>query len=138
MNTIKEVWFSNNRIYVKLSDGSTRNRPLEAFPTLKLAPDELRDKYEINKWGDGIRWKDIDEDVHVSSFYETKEPNCNNETAELLSRFPWIDLTALANEMRVHKSVLLSYIYGMVQPSDERKKLLKDTLHVMGTKLMAV
>ena len=48
MNTITEVWFSNNRIYVKLSDGSTRNRPLEAFPTLKLAPDELRNKYEIN------------------------------------------------------------------------------------------
>lgn len=138
MNTITNVWFSNNRIYVKLSDGSTRNRPLEAFPTLKLASDEIRERYVINKWGDGIRWKVIDEDIHISSFYETTEPNQNNETALLLSRFPWIDLGALADEMRVHKSVLLSYVYGMSQPTKEREKLLKDTLHTMGSKLLAI
>ena len=34
MNTIKDIWFDANRIYVKTDDEKTFSRPLEAFPLL--------------------------------------------------------------------------------------------------------
>lgn len=70
MEAIKEVWFSNNRIYIRLSDGNTYNRPLEAFPVLMEASDSERKSFEINRYGDAIRWAALDEDIHVSSFFE--------------------------------------------------------------------
>ena len=39
MNTIKDIWFDANRIYVKTDDEKTFSRPLEAFPLLKDASD---------------------------------------------------------------------------------------------------
>lgn len=39
--------------------------------------------------------------------------------------------------INVHKSVLLSYIYGMKQPTEGRMKLLKDALHMMGAKMLS-
>lgn len=137
MDVIKEVWFDNNRIFVRLDGDIVYNRPLEAFPTLLEASDEEREKYEINKYGDALRWRTLDEDIHVSSFKETKEPNTDNEVARILRKFPWLNYAALAKAMNVHKSLLLRYFYGMVEPSAERMSLLKDTLHIMGKEMLS-
>ncbi len=137
MEAIKKVWFDSNRIYVQLADGMTLNRPLEAFPTLKDASDEQRAKVEINHFGDALRWRELDEDIHISSFLETNEPQCDNEVSRLLNRFPWIDIAEVARLMNIHKSVLDSYRYGMQQPTPLRMSLLRDTLHIMGAKLLS-
>lgn len=136
MEAIKKVWFDNNRIYIELADGATYNRPLEAFPTLMEASDEQRGAYEINRFGDALRWPALDEDVHVSSFLEITEPCKNNKVAEIFRQFPWLSIPEVARMINIHKSVLLSYIYGMKEPTEERMKLLKDTLHLMGAKMM--
>lgn len=135
MEAIKDVWFSNERIYVRLEDGVTFNRPLEAFPTLKIASDAERSAFEINRYGDALRWKGLDEDIHVSSFLETQEPCEDNEVASIFKRFPWLNIVEVARMMKIHQSVLLSYIYGMKVPTTERMTQLKDTLHFMGQQL---
>lgn len=137
MEAIKDVWFDNNRIYIKLEDGMTYNRPLEAFPTLMEATDDQRNAYEINHFGDAIRWRQLDEDIHVSSFLETSEPCRDNNVAQIFQQFPWLNITEVARMMNIHKSVLLSYIYGMKEPSTERMKMLRETLHLMGAKMMS-
>lgn len=136
MDRIEKVWFDNNRIYVQLQNGNVFNRPLEAFPTLMSANSIEREDYEINRYGDALRWKKLDEDIHVSSFKETQEPNYDNEVTKVLNRFPWIDLKAIASSMNIHISVLMLYVYGMAKPSPERMAMLKDVLHNMGNSLL--
>ena len=135
MEAIKDVWFSNERIYVRLADGMTYNRPLEAFPMLKMASEEERSAFEINKYGDALRWKKLDEDIHISSFLETTEPCGDNDVAAIFRKFPWLNIAEVAKMMKIHLAVLLSYIYGMETPSEERMKQLKDVLHFMGSQL---
>lgn len=137
MEAIKNVWFDNNRIYIRLKDGTTYNRPLEAFPILMEASDGERMAYEINKFGDALRWKSLDEDIHISSFLETSEPHRDNMVAELFRQFPWLNIAEVARMINVHKCVLLSYIYGMKEPTEERMKHLKEALHLMGAKMIS-
>ena len=42
MDTIKDIWFDANRIYMKTDGGETFSRPLEAFPLLKDASDRYK------------------------------------------------------------------------------------------------
>ncbi|MFQ8804129.1 MAG: DUF2442 domain-containing protein [Alistipes indistinctus] len=62
--------------------------PLEAFPVLKDATDDERMNYTIEMRGEAIRWAKLDEDIHISSFFETAEPNYSNEIAAIFSHFP--------------------------------------------------
>ena len=61
MNTIKDIWFDANRIYVKTDDEKTFSRPLEAFPLLKDASDKERLDFKIGKFGDDVlkQWNRI-------------------------------------------------------------------------------
>ena len=45
METIKNIWFENDRIYMLSSEDKVYSRPLEAFPALKEASDEARRAY---------------------------------------------------------------------------------------------
>lgn len=47
------------------------------------------------------------------------------------------NIAEVARMMNIHKSVLLSYIYGMKEPSTERMKMLRETLHLKGAKMMS-
>lgn len=73
MEKITKVWFEGGRICIATDDGKTYGRPLEYFPILKEATDEQREAWKINKFGDAIRWEEIDEDIHLSSFYDMEE-----------------------------------------------------------------
>lgn len=135
---IKDVWFGKNRIWMLDSEGVTHSRPLEAFPTLKLASDEQRADFFIHLNDTALRWPQIDEDIHVSSFYEDGEPQLDNEIASIFKKFPELNPMKVAEAMGVHYSLLYRFIYGMLTPSTKRKVELKNALRRLGSQLLEV
>ena len=138
MAKIEKVWFDTNRIYLLTDGGETLSRPLEAFPVLKDASESDRLDFKIGRFGDDIRWEKLDEDIHISSFYDTIEPDPDNEVARIFSRFPQINVSEMAKYIGINKSLLAKYIYGIKKPSIERMQKIKQAFHMMGEELIAV
>ena len=138
MAKIEKVWFDANRIYLLTDSGDTLSRPLEAFPVLKEASEPEQLDFKIGRFGDDIRWEKLDEDIHVSSFYDTVEPNPDNEVARIFSKFPQINVSEMAKYIGINKSLLAKYIYGIKKPSAERMLKIKESFHLMGQELIAV
>ena len=137
MERIKNIWFDENRIYMKTTEGRVLSRPLEAYPELKDASMEQRNDFSIDEEGTSIRWEDLDADMHISSFYETSEPNSQNEVAAMFKRFPWLNVSEVANAIGINKSLLARYIYGISKPSEKRLQQIRVTLHTLGTELLS-
>ena len=135
METIKNVWFDANRIYIRTKEGNKYSRPLEAFPELKDADAEQRNAFTISSDGEEIRWESLDADLHISSFFETKEPNYQNEVALLFARFPWLNYAEVAKEIGVYPSLIARFIYGMAEPTPSQMKQLRSSLHAFGREL---
>jgi hypothetical protein len=60
-----ELWFSENKQFVRLIDGREIGVPLEWFPNLRDAS-----AADLNNWrfiggGIGIHWETLDEDISV-------------------------------------------------------------------------
>lgn len=138
MERIVNVWFTPDRIYIRTNVDEIYSRPLEAFPILKDASAAQREEYTIELGGEALRWKAIDEDIHISSFFETVEPNCDNEIAAIFKRFPQLNVSEVARSMGINKSLLSKYIYGIKKPSIQRKMQIKETLHILGEELIGV
>ena len=132
METIVKVWFGENRIYIKTQEGNTYSRPLEAFPLLLDATPEQRSRYEIGIDGDDLRWDEIDEDIHISSFYNTEEPNTDNVIANIFKRFPQLNVSEMARTIGINKSLLSRYIYGIKKPSQKRIDEILDAIRHLG------
>ena len=82
--------------------------------------DEQWAKYEIGLEGDDIHWDEIDEDIHISSFFESVEPNIDNPIADIFNRFPQLNVSEVARTIGINKSLLSRYIYGIKKPSQQR------------------
>ena len=123
---------------METENGETYNRALEAFPVLKDATQQQRNAFKIGKDKTDIRWKELDEDIHINSFFDTAEPDYNNTVAISLKQFPQLNISALANQIGINKSLLAKYIYGIKKPSKERKKEIERALHSLGKKLLEV
>ncbi|MBQ9569981.1 MAG: DUF2442 domain-containing protein, partial [Prevotella sp.] len=93
MEQIKNLWFDKNRIYIRTTDERILSRPLKAYPELDEASVEQRNDFTIDEDGMAIRWEALDADMHISSFYETSEPNEQNEVAAMFNRFPWLNIS---------------------------------------------
>ncbi len=137
MEKILKVWFENERIFIYTDQGHTLSLALEVFPTLKDATAEQRNAVVIKPWGDAMRWEEIDEDIHISTFYEDLKPNHDNEVADLFNRFPQLNVSEVARLIGIHKSLLAQYIYGVKTPSKERMQKIKSVLHQLGLDLAA-
>ncbi|MBQ4387214.1 MAG: DUF2442 domain-containing protein [Prevotella sp.] len=137
MEKIKTLWFEDNRVYMKSTDGKVYSRPLEAYPELADATSEQRNDYTIEDDGMSIRWEDLDADMHISSFYETTEPNSDNEVAAMLNRFPWLNVSEVARYLNINKSLLARYIYGISKPSEQRLLQIREALHAFGHELQS-
>ena len=61
-----------------------------------------------------------------------------NEVAAIFKRFPQLNISEIARQMGINKSLLSKYIYGIKKPSPERLLLIKETLHALGKELMEV
>ena len=138
MEKITKVWFDGGRICIATDDGKTYGRPLEYFPILKEATDEQRGAWKINRFGDAIRWEEIDEDIHLSSFYDTEEPDAANVIGDVFRRFPQLNVSEVARTIGIHKSLLSKYIYGSTKPSERRTAEILDTLPQIGRDLAQI
>ena len=138
MEKITKVWFEGGRICIATDDGKTYGRPLEYFPILKEATDEQREAWKINKFGDAIRWEGIDEDIHLSSFYDTRKPDENNVIGKVFRRFPQLNVSEVARTLGIHKSLLSKYIYGTKKPSEKRIEEILNTLRQLGRDLSQI
>lgn len=138
MDQISRVWFADNRIYILTSDGSEKSRPLEAFPRLKDASDVQRNSFVV--WDDGhsIRWEEIDEDIHVSSFDDSIEPNFDNDVANMLDAVGCLDLTAFAEMVGISKTKLDLFRYGIWTPSDKTMQKIREGLRQIECRIAAV
>ena len=56
---------SEDELVVRLVDGRTISVPIKWFPRLRETSLESRQKWRIFGGGIGIRWDDIDDDIHV-------------------------------------------------------------------------
>ena len=138
MEKIKNIWFEKERIYMLSSDDKIYSRSLEAFPALKEASEEQRKEFTVEMRGTALRWKELDEDIHISSFFHTEEPDYANEVAAIFNRFPQLNVSEVARNMGINKSLLSKYIYGIKRPSPDRLLQIKEALHVLGKELIAV
>ena len=136
MEKIKSLWFDENRIYIRTTENRVLSRPLEAYIELQEASAEERNDFVIDKDGVSIRWEKLDADMHILSFYETTEPNYRNEVAEMFNRFPWLNVSEVANAIGINKSLLARYIYGISKPSEQRLNQIREALHEMGKELL--
>lgn len=55
-------------VHVRSGDGRAKINVTTLFPRLFNATPFQRSRYEIGLEGDDLRWEDIDEDIHISSF----------------------------------------------------------------------
>ncbi len=135
MEKIQEIWFDNDRIYMKSITGKEFSRPLEAFPVLKDANDVERQKFYI--WGNGeyVRWQRLDEDLSVESFLEEQEPNFDNEVSRIFRRCPWLNIGEVAKFIGMPKAVLDRFIYGIWQPKEETLAAIKNGIRSMSSEL---
>jgi hypothetical protein len=62
-----DVYFSEDALHVRLSDGREVSTPLEWFPRLRDATPEQRNNWRLIARGIGIHWEDVDEDISVAS-----------------------------------------------------------------------
>ena len=137
MEKIKNLWFDGNRLYMRSSDGRVFSRPLEAYPELEEASVEKRNDFVIDDDGQAVRWEALDADMHISSFYETTEPNESNEVAAMFNRFPWLNVSEVARYLDINKSLLARYIYGISKPSEQRLAQIREALHMFGRELQS-
>lgn len=136
MEKIKNIWFDNNRIYMRTRTNKIYSRPLEAYPELMDATTEQRNNYVIGDDGEDIRWETLDADMHISGFLETSEPK-ENEIGKLFAKYPWLNISEVARSLNINKSLLARYIYGISKPSEKRVAEIKEALHRFGKELLS-
>lgn len=138
MEAIIKLWFSDERIFILTDQGKEYSRPLEAFPLLLEATPQQRAQFEIGLDGDDIRWDEIDEDIHISSFFETAEPDTNNPIADVFKRFPQLNVSEVARTIGINKSLLSRYIYGIKKPSAQRTEQILCAIRQLGREMAAI
>ena len=138
METIKNLWFDGHRIFMRSSEGRVLSRPLEAYPELEEATTEQRNNFTFEDEGRAIRWEELDADMHISSFYETSEPDSQNEVATMFKRCPWLNVSEVARVIGINKSLLARYIYGISKPSEQRIMQIRQAFRQFANELQAV
>ena len=134
MEKIVKISFCGNDICVVTDSGKEYRKALEFFPTLKEATPAQRECYQINKFGDAVRWVEIDQDIHISSLTDGAQPE-ENAIGAAFRKFPILNVSEVARSLGMHKSLLSKYIYGTKKPSEKREKEILDALREVGRQL---
>lgn len=136
-DSIDKVWFGEGRIWILTTEDETKSQPLEIFPTLFYASDNLREAYYLWDNNRSIRWDALDEDIHITSFFEDATVNYNNEVNGILSKFPYLDIKVLAEYLNMHWTRLARLKFGVIPASKDTIKKIKDTIIALGKEMSA-
>jgi len=60
-----DLWFTENKLFVRLIDGREIGVPLEWFPKLRDATDGDLSDWRFIGGGIGIHWETLDEDISI-------------------------------------------------------------------------
>lgn len=134
---IENFWFENERIYIRTNEANVYSRPLGVFPILCDATPEQREEGRIVMRGEALRWDNIDEDIHISSFYKKEEP-VENEIMVIFRSLPQLNIKQFAQSIGINYTLLSSYINGSKKPSKQRIQFIKDGLHNLGKELITI
>lgn len=133
---IRKLWFADDRIYIQTTEGEELYQSIYFYPRLLHAsPEQLAD---CELWDDGIHWETLDEDISFESFRypETKQVESGLQKAFLTN--PELDVSAVARRVGIRQSLLVSYIKGTKEPSNERKTQILNAIHAIGKSLLNV
>lgn len=136
MEKIKKVWFEKDRIYMESDKKHIYSRFITDFPLLQQATAKQRKNYKIVLNGEALRWEEIDEDIHISSFYETSDTH--NEVAGIFYNFPMLTVSGVAEQMGINKNLLYNYIYGLKKPGAKRLSEIKNTIRTLGIRMSKI
>ncbi len=137
MGKIIKVWFKDGRIYIETDLKETLSRSLIDFPILLNATNAERADYRIVHNGEALRWDNIDEDIHVSSFYRP-DNHYDNEIAKIFVGFPQLNVKQFAKIVGINYTLLSNYINGSKKPSPQKVQFIKESLHNLGNELLTV
>lgn len=134
---IAKIWFEDGRIMMLTNAGEQRSLPLEVSPVLFYASDEQRNDYCL--WDDGrsIRWESLDEDIHISHFFENEAANYDNEVNRLLTKYHYLDVKAFAEYLGMHWTLLERLRFGIVKASAETIKKIREGIVAIGKEMSA-
>ena len=135
---ITKVWFDDKNIFIATDAGVQRSLPLECFPALFYATPQQREHFYL--WDDNrsIRWEEVDEDIHISHFFENVTVNYDNEVNRLFSRFPYLNLKGIADVIGLHWTLLARLKFGIVKPTAEIMQRIRDGLAAISRELATV
>lgn len=138
---IEKVWFDDENIYILTNDGTQKNHPLRWFDRLWNATNEQREHFEIGSWGDSIHWEELNEDLSLEGFYTYNKDEIEkqqNEVSRVFSQFPEINITRFAEQVKINRSLLASYVCNEKKPGIKSRKQIEAALHQLGKDLLAV
>ncbi len=67
------IWFDQDHIFLKTTEGIEKSMPLEWFPKLAQATPKQRENFERSPFG--IHWKTLDEDLSFEGFFSFQKEN---------------------------------------------------------------
>lgn len=138
---IEKVWFDADNIYILTSDGTQKSHPLRWFDRLWSATSKQREQYEIGSSGDSIHWSELDEDLSLEGFFTYNKDeieNQINEVSRVFRQFPSLNITRFAEQVKINRSLLASYVCNEKKPGAKNKKQIEDALHQLGRDLLEV
>ena len=133
-NEIKNVWITDEAIYIETVDGQIKKESFSEFPRLQYATHEQRKKYTLDHFG--IRWEELDEDLSYDGFFHDKI--AKSSFIETFKNLYGINISAISRRAGLPQSLMASYVCGIKNPSAERKKEIENVLHQLGKELLAV
>ncbi len=60
------AWARDRKVWIELEDGREVGFPVEKFPRLRRASDELLARVRVEARGRALRWEELDEDITVA------------------------------------------------------------------------
>lgn len=80
MYKIKEVWFTEDMIFVCFEDGRIVGTPVSWYPNLRKGTPEQWKKYRLGYNNESLHWEELDEDLSAEGFLKfSPELLKNNE-----------------------------------------------------------
>ena len=137
MGKIDKVWFKDGRIYIHTDLDEILSRSLIDFPLLLDATNAERAEFRIVHNGEALRWDNLDEDIHISSFHQT-DNFYDNEIRQIFISLPQLNVKQFAKFIGINYTLLSNYINGSKKPSPQKVQFVKEGLHNLGNELLTL